>query len=128
MKSTFRTIFYLKRQVVKNDGISPILECITIDGTQTQFSCKLMANLKIGDAKTGCAMAYQWLVTKTCIVRTLIKKSLSQKGIVVCLDYYTLRYALKKKLNCRMPNGAYGGVRSGTRLSLQDKYYFIIFL
>lgn len=35
MKSTFSTIFYLKRQVVKNDGSSPIMGRITIDGTQT---------------------------------------------------------------------------------------------
>lgn len=53
MKSTFSTIFYLKRQVVKNDGSSPIMGRITIDGTQTQFSCKLTIDAKMWDAKTG---------------------------------------------------------------------------
>ena len=41
MKSTFSTIFYLKRLAVKKDGTVPIMGRITVDGTQTQFSCKL---------------------------------------------------------------------------------------
>lgn len=53
MRSTFSIIFYLKRQVVKNDGTSPIMGRITVDGTQTQFSCKLTVDAKIWDAKTG---------------------------------------------------------------------------
>ena len=39
MRSTFSTIFYLKRQVVKKDGTVPIMGRITVDGTQTQFRC-----------------------------------------------------------------------------------------
>lgn len=55
MESTFLTIFYLKRQVVKNNGSSPIMGRITIDGMQTQFSCKLTIDTKMWDTKTGCA-------------------------------------------------------------------------
>ena len=43
MKSTFSVIYYLKRQVVKKDGTVPVMGRITVDGSQTQFSCKLTA-------------------------------------------------------------------------------------
>lgn len=65
MKSTFSTIFYLKRQVVKNDGSSPVMGRITIDGTQTQFSCKLTVDAKIWDAKTGRATGRSTVALET---------------------------------------------------------------
>ncbi len=65
MKSTFSTIFYLKRQTVKTDGTSPIMGRITIDGTQTQFSCKLTVDAKIWDAKTGRATGRSTVALET---------------------------------------------------------------
>lgn len=65
MKSTFSTIFYLKRQTVKADGTSPIMGRITIDGTQTQFSCKLTVEAKIWDAKTGRATGRSMMALET---------------------------------------------------------------
>ena len=53
MKSTFSIIFYLKRQVVKKDGIVQVMGRITVDGTQAQFSCKVTANPKLWDTKGG---------------------------------------------------------------------------
>ena len=47
MKSTFSVIFYLKRQVVKKDGTVPVMGRITVDGSQTQFSCKLTVYPKL---------------------------------------------------------------------------------
>lgn len=38
---------------------------------------------------------YQWIVTKTCVVRAISKEKLSQAGLVSCLDYYNERHALK---------------------------------
>lgn len=38
---------------------------------------------------------YQWVVTKTCVVRAISKEKLAQAGLVHCLDYYTRQYALK---------------------------------
>jgi group II intron reverse transcriptase/maturase len=38
---------------------------------------------------------YQWVVTKTCVVRAISKKKLSDAGLVSCLDYYNARHALK---------------------------------
>lgn len=38
---------------------------------------------------------YQWVVTKTCVVRAISKENLGQFGLVSCLDYYTERHSLK---------------------------------
>jgi hypothetical protein len=56
MKSTFSVIYYLKRQVVKKDGTVPVMGRITVDGSQTQFSCKLTVNPKLWDTKGGRVM------------------------------------------------------------------------
>lgn len=40
---------------------------------------------------------YQWVVTKTCVVRAISKERLTQKGLVSCLDYYMDRHDLKLK-------------------------------
>ena len=56
MKSTFSVIYYLKRQVVKNDGTVPVMGRITVDGSQTQFSCKLTVDPKLWDTKGGRVM------------------------------------------------------------------------
>lgn len=52
MKSTFSIIFYIKRKVVKVDGSSPIMCRITVNGTQSQFSCKLFVRSEVWDPKT----------------------------------------------------------------------------
>ena len=39
MKSTFKVLFYVKKQSVKN-GKAPVMGRITINGTQAGFSCK----------------------------------------------------------------------------------------
>lgn len=38
---------------------------------------------------------YQWIVTKTCVVRAISKEKLKQAGLVSCYDYYMERHALK---------------------------------
>lgn len=38
---------------------------------------------------------YQWIATKTCVVRAISKEKLSQAGLVSCYDYYIERHALK---------------------------------
>ena len=53
MKSTFRVLFFLKRDKVKKNGNMPIMARITIDGRLAQFNTKLEVNLKNWQAKTG---------------------------------------------------------------------------
>ena len=38
---------------------------------------------------------YQWVATKTCVVRAISKDILYRKGLVSCLDYYMIRHTLK---------------------------------
>ena len=42
-----------------------------------------------------CGDRYQWIATKTCVVRAVSKEKLSQAGLVSCYDYYMERHALK---------------------------------
>lgn len=53
MKSTFRVLFFLKRDKVKKNGNMPIMVRITIDGKLAQFNTKLEVNPKNWSAKTG---------------------------------------------------------------------------
>ena len=43
MKSTFRVLFFLKRDKVKKNGNMPIMARITINGRLAQFNTKLEA-------------------------------------------------------------------------------------
>ena len=42
-----------------------------------------------------CGGRYYWIVTKTCVVRAILKEVLGKAGLVSCLDYYNERHALK---------------------------------
>lgn len=42
-----------------------------------------------------CGDRYQWVVTKTCVVRAISKEKLKQAGLVSCYDYYMECHALK---------------------------------
>ena len=53
MKSTYRVIFYLKKEKLKKDGTYPVMGRITVDGTQCQFSCKVNCDPKIWETKGG---------------------------------------------------------------------------
>lgn len=41
MKSTFKVLFYLKKDKISKDGKVPVMGRITVNGTQAGFSCKL---------------------------------------------------------------------------------------
>ena len=51
-RSTFKVLFYLKRQSEQN-GKVPIMGRITINGTISQFSCKLSVSPKLWDTKAN---------------------------------------------------------------------------
>ena len=46
-------IFYLKKEKLKKDGTNPIMGRITVDGTMSQFSCKLSCDPTIWESKGG---------------------------------------------------------------------------
>ena len=53
-RSTFNILFYANKSKEKN-GIVPIMGRVTINGTQSQFSCKQNVPLSMWDVKGNCA-------------------------------------------------------------------------
>ena len=53
-RATFSVLFYANKSKVK-DGIVPVMGRITINGTQSQFSCKRSIPLSLWDGKGNCA-------------------------------------------------------------------------
>ena len=53
-RSTFKILFYANKSKEK-DGIVPIMGRVTINGTQSQFSCKKSILLDMWDVKGNCA-------------------------------------------------------------------------
>ena len=56
MKSTFRVLFFVKRDKKKADGTLPIMCRITIDGLATRFNTKASINPNLWDAKSSFAI------------------------------------------------------------------------
>lgn len=52
---------------------------------------KLGINKDLARLTSYCGNRYQWIVTKTCVVRAISKEKLTKRGLVSCLDYYTER-------------------------------------
>lgn len=53
MRSTFRVLFYLKRNAPKRNGLVPVMGRITINGTIAQFSVKMDINPVLWNVKSG---------------------------------------------------------------------------
>lgn len=56
MRSTFKVLFYLKRNAPKKDGRVPVMCRITVDGSIAQFSCKIDVDVELWDTKSGRAI------------------------------------------------------------------------
>ena len=54
-RSTFKVLFYVKRQSEKS-GQVPVMGRITINGTMSQFSCKLSVPISLWDTKANKAV------------------------------------------------------------------------
>jgi hypothetical protein len=52
-RSTFKVLFYLKKNNLNMDGKAPVMARITIDGTISQFSCKASVNPDLWDTKSN---------------------------------------------------------------------------
>ena len=51
MRSTFKVLFYLKKNKLNKDGEAPIMARITIDGAVAQFSCKAFIRPDLWETK-----------------------------------------------------------------------------
>ena len=61
MRSTFNILFYVNKSKEKN-GVVPVMGRVTINGTQSQFSCKKTIPLDMWDVKGNCATAHEPLM------------------------------------------------------------------
>lgn len=52
-RSTFRILFYLKRNAAKKNGQVPVMCRITVNGKIAQFSCKLDVDEKLWNVELG---------------------------------------------------------------------------
>ena len=53
MRSTFKVLFYLKRNATKKNGLASVMCRITVNGKIAQFSCKLDVEEKSWNVKSG---------------------------------------------------------------------------
>ncbi len=53
MKSTFRVLFYVKRDKLKQDGSLPVMCRITVDGQASRFNTKVNVNPESWDPKSN---------------------------------------------------------------------------
>ena len=54
MRSTFNILFYVNKSKEKN-GVVPVMGRVTINGTQSQFSCKKSIPPDLWEVKGNCA-------------------------------------------------------------------------
>lgn len=59
MRSTFKILFYLKRNAPKKSGLVPVMCRITVNGKISQFSCKLDVEEKLWNVQSGKSLAAQ---------------------------------------------------------------------
>ncbi|GAB6122372.1 site-specific integrase [Dysgonomonas termitidis] len=56
MRSTFKTLFYLRKNQPKKDKTVPIMVKISVNGTSVQFNSKISVNPAVWDSKAGKAI------------------------------------------------------------------------
>lgn len=78
MRSTFKILFYLKRNASKPDGTVPLMGRITIDSTISQFSCKMTVPPNLWDTKAGRLKGKSTLAIKTNLVLDKIRVDINR--------------------------------------------------
>lgn len=109
-RSTFKVLFYLKRQAERN-GKVPVMGRITVNGTISQFSCKLSVSPKLWDTKANKAIGKS--VAARCINEKLenIKTNIGKQYQRICdRDAYVTAEKVRN---------AWMGFGDGYRLLLQ---------
>lgn len=81
MRSTFKILFYLKKNTPKPDGTVPVMGRITIDGTISQFSLKMNVPVNLWDTKAG------KLSGKSILVASVLGCSLHCGGFIRIMIY-----------------------------------------
>ena len=116
-RSTFKVLFYLKKNSLKPDGKAPIMGRITVNGSISQFSCKLNIHPSLWDTKanraSGKSLEAQKINQKLDNIRTQIGK---QYQSICDKDNFVTAEKVK--------NGYLGfGEEYRTLLSVADEFY-----
>lgn len=103
MKSTFKTLFYLKKNEPKKNGHVVIMVRITVDGDQVQFSSKLDIHPDNWDTKTGRAVINKQSADKKENLRvSSLNKTLDEIRSAITMHYTRMMnvdgYALPEKI------------------------------
>ena len=99
MRSTFSTLFYLKRNEPKKNGNVVIMIRITVDGDSIQFSSKLNINPMYWDNKTGRAKGKSNEVQKVnCAIDALRAKIAQHYNHMMEVDGYVTPDKIKNRL------------------------------
>ncbi len=105
MKSTFRILFYVKKDKQRADGTFPIMCRITIDGQASRFYTKTNVNLNVWNAKTGAAIGKSKEAVEINALLDTIKTSIhnvyhdlqtKENNVVLLNSYSTIIFAEKK--------------------------------
>ena len=78
MRSTFKILFYLKKDNPKPNGTVPVMGRITIDGTISQFSCKMNISPNLWDTKAGRLTGKSTLAVKTNLASDKIRVDINR--------------------------------------------------
>ena len=81
MRSTFKILFYLKKNSPKPNGTVPVMGRITIDGTISQFSCKMTVPPDLWDTKAGRLTGKSAVAVKTNIALDKIGSCAIVRGL-----------------------------------------------
>ena len=103
MKSTFKTLFYLKKNEPKKNGHVVIMVRITVDGDQVQFSSKLDIHPDNWDTKAGRAVINKQSADKKENLRvSSLNKTLDEIRSAITMHYTRMMnvdgYALPEKI------------------------------
>lgn len=77
-RSTFKILFYLKRNNLKPDGTVPVMGRITVDGTISQFSLKMTVPPNLWDTKAGRLTGKSTLAVKANIALDKIRVDINR--------------------------------------------------
>jgi hypothetical protein len=78
MRSTFKILFYFKKNSPKPNGTAPLMCKITIDGTISQFSCKKDVPPNQWDTKVGRLTGKNAVAVKTNIALNKIRVDINR--------------------------------------------------
>jgi len=80
MKSTFRTLFYLRKNQPRKDKTVPIMVKVTVNGESVQFGSKVDVDPAVWDSKAGKAIGRSAAIAE-------VNMALDKLKVAICKSY-----------------------------------------